>query len=145
LFRRRNVFKRSKKTYRVFKEADEGRRFTALYEHRERERQGAISIGKPFIIGIGAALIAGGVILTPLPGPGLTVITIGAAIIGTEFRITAKLLDRAEVKLHCGWRTLKERWATLSKPVKILLALIAVVLATTINVVSALLMFDVTG
>jgi uncharacterized protein (TIGR02611 family) len=143
LVERRNMFDGSKQSYRVFKEADEGKRFLALYEHRERKRRGAIPIGKLLNIGIGAVVIVVGVILTPIPGPGLTVITIGAAIMGTEFRLTARLFDRAEVKLHRGWHAVKKRWMPLSTPMKILLLVIILVLATAIAIASTKLMVDV--
>ena len=45
---------------------------------------------------VGVALVAGGVALLVLPGPGLLVIIAGLAVLATEFAWAERLLDQAK-------------------------------------------------
>jgi uncharacterized protein (TIGR02611 family) len=48
------------------------------------------------VLVIGLALVAGGVALLVLPGPGLLVIIAGLAVLATEFAWAETMLDRAK-------------------------------------------------
>jgi uncharacterized protein (TIGR02611 family) len=45
---------------------------------------------------VGVALVAGGIALLVLPGPGLLVIIAGLAVLATEFAWAERLLDQAK-------------------------------------------------
>ncbi len=51
---------------------------------------------------IGAAVVVGGVILIPLPGPGWLIVFGGLAILSTEFEWAGRLLDFARRQVR-GW------------------------------------------
>ena len=49
---------------------------------------------KPVVTLVGVALIAAGVVLLVLPGPGLLVMALGLAVLATEYPAAQRLLDR---------------------------------------------------
>ena len=51
---------------------------------------------------IGAAVVLGGIVLIPLPGPGWLIVFGGLAILATEFAWAGRLLDFARSKV-LGW------------------------------------------
>ena len=66
---------------------------------------------------VGTAIIAGGILLLPLPGPGWVIIFLGLAILGSEFTWAKRLLQFARDKVT-AWT----RWAARqSLPVRVLL------------------------
>lgn len=48
---------------------------------------------------LGVAVIVGGIVLLPLPGPGWLIIFLGLAILGTEFAWARRLLHYARQKV----------------------------------------------
>ncbi len=67
---------------------------------------------------VGVAVIAGGIVLLPLPGPGWVIIFVGLAILGSEFTWARRLLQFAREKVT-AWT----RWAASQPlPVRVLLA-----------------------
>jgi hypothetical protein len=94
-----------KKHWRTFRDATPGKRFEKLHAAR--------SDSPPPIVfyAIGAILLAGGVVLLFIPGPGLLLIAFGAALIARQSLWLAKRLDRVELVLRrlarkaaAGWR-----------------------------------------
>jgi uncharacterized protein (TIGR02611 family) len=59
---------------------------------------------------VGLAVVAGGVVLLPLPGPGWLVIFGGFAIWGTEFAWAQRVLFWTKQKVRGGWRAAKRRF-----------------------------------
>jgi uncharacterized protein (TIGR02611 family) len=59
---------------------------------------------------VGLAVVAGGVVLLPLPGPGWLVIFGGFAIWGTEFAWAQRVLFWTKQKARGGWRAAKRRF-----------------------------------
>lgn len=51
---------------------------------------------------IGAAVVVGGIVLIPLPGPGWLIVFGGLAILATEFEWAGRLLDFARRQVR-GW------------------------------------------
>jgi len=45
---------------------------------------------------VGAVLVAAGLVMLVLPGPGLVVIAVGFAVLGTEYAWAASVLDRGK-------------------------------------------------
>jgi uncharacterized protein (TIGR02611 family) len=48
------------------------------------------------VTGVGLALVVGGVVLMPLPGPGLVLVVAGLAVLATEYAWARRLLRRAK-------------------------------------------------
>ncbi len=73
---------------------------------------------------VGVAVIAGGILLLPLPGPGWVIIFLGLAVLGSEFTWAKRLLQFARDKVT-AWT----RWAARqSLPVRVLLGAGALVI-----------------
>jgi hypothetical protein len=86
-----------------FLSARSGTRFRA---HHARMRHGSHLLRTVLTIGVGLLLIALGVILLVLPGPGLLIGALGALLIAGESLVVARLLDRADLFATRRWR----RW-----------------------------------
>ncbi len=102
-----------KKSWKVFKNAPPGVRFQKF--HKERKGRGASRIVVPVI---GILLLAGGVVLLFIPGPGLLLIAFGAALIAQQSLWLARLLDRLEPVLLRLARSAKSLWKKAATPVK---------------------------
>ena len=73
-----------------------GRRFRDRYHRHDGVRHAAL-------LAIGVAAIIVGLILMVTPGPGLVFVGVGAALVATESRRAAELLDRLELFLRRFW------------------------------------------
>ena len=96
--------------WRELRHGEPGRRFRARYERRHAQRRHAG--GRKWAVIVAGALIAlAGIVLLPLPGPGMLVIALGALLVAEESLTVAKLLDALESR----GRALIERWRPLSR------------------------------
>ena len=59
---------------------------------------------------LGILLIAVGIFLLAVPGPGLVVILVGLGVLASGSRVVARLLDRLEVLARKGWQKTMNRW-----------------------------------
>lgn len=64
---------------------------------------------------IGGAVIAGGIVLLPLPGPGWLIIFAGLGILATEYAWAARLLRwvRKQVRRWTRWAAARPLWLRL--------------------------------
>jgi hypothetical protein len=81
-----------------------GRRFQERYRRKSRTERGRLARWAVVIAGIILTLV--GIFFLAVPGPGIPILAIGLALIAQESAVTARLLDRAEVRIR---RWLK-RW-----------------------------------
>jgi hypothetical protein len=102
-----------KKSWRVFEKSAPGERFQMLY--RERKGHGTSRIA--FAV-VGILLLAGGIVLLFIPGPGLPMIAFGAALLAQQSLWLAKLLDRLEPVLRRLARRGKAFWKKAAPPLK---------------------------
>jgi hypothetical protein len=87
-----------------------GRRFEERYEqNREQGAGGARTIK----LAAGTLLIAAGIVLLLIPGPGSLLILVGAALLAEESRVVARMLDRGEVAGRKVWSRFSRRWQSL--------------------------------
>jgi hypothetical protein len=89
---------------RRFMTAPSGTRFRAYHE---RLAQRPNVMRTLLVVGLGLILLALGMIMLVLPGPGLLVAAIGAALIAGESLTVARLLDRVDLCLtraYMRWR-----------------------------------------
>ena len=94
------VFAAMKGRLRKFTAATRGQRFRA---HYDRLQQRPHILRTLLMIGLGLLLLALGMVLLVLPGPGLLVGFVGAALIAGESRPAARLLDRIDLCLGRAW------------------------------------------
>jgi hypothetical protein len=83
-----------------------GERF---HNHYERARKTSRARRLVQLV-LGIVLIAAGVVLCFIPGPGLLVMVFGFALISSQSRSIARMLDRIETALRRFGRRLKRRW-----------------------------------
>jgi hypothetical protein len=103
-----------------------GRRFQD--HHRRREAERTSSMSRVVWIAIGAALLLVGVFLMLVPGPGIPVFVLGAALIGQESLFVARRMDGAELWLREAFRKLRSAWARSPAWAKVLVTVAAVVI-----------------
>jgi putative transmembrane protein PGPGW len=98
------VLNAAKRRLQKFTTVRSGARFRA---HYDRLQQRPHLMRTLIVIGLGLLLIALGLALLVLPGPGLLIGFVGAALIAGESRWAARLLDRMDLCLtraYSRWR-----------------------------------------
>ena len=91
------MIERLKAGWRELRRGEPGRRFRDRHERRRLERPHG-GARKWSAIAVGALIMLAGIVLLPLPGPGLVVIAAGALLIAEESRTAARTLDQIELK-----------------------------------------------
>jgi len=66
---------------------------------------------RPVVTLVGVVLIAVGIVLLVLPGPGLLVMAVGLAVLATEYPAAQRLLDR--IKSSVPVTAARSRWTQL--------------------------------
>jgi len=72
-----------------------------------------VSIRKPLVFMIGFAVVAAGLAMLVLPGPGWAAIFLGFAILATEFAFAEKVRDWLVGQLNKLIRYAKKKWHTI--------------------------------
>ena len=94
---RPSLIGRLKQGWRELRRGEPGRRFRSRYERKRRSgRSGAVR--KCCMIIGGLVVVLAGIVLLPLPGPGMVIVAIGALLMAEESSMTAKALDRLELR-----------------------------------------------
>ena len=86
-----------KTRWRELRQGEPGRRFRARYERRRSNRRHAGGRKWAMIV-VGALIALAGIVLLPLPGPGMLVIALGALLVAEESLSVAKVLDALELR-----------------------------------------------
>jgi hypothetical protein len=94
------VFASLKRRLQKFTSVPHGQRFRA---HYDRLQQRPHMMRTLLAIGFGLLLLALGLVMLVLPGPGLLVGFAGAALIGGESKTAAHLLDRMDLCVTRAW------------------------------------------
>ena len=87
-----------KRNWQQFKRSRPGRRFQDHYQRKNGERVSAL--WRCALLLGGAVLCLVGLFFMAVPGPGIPILVLGAALIAQQSAGTARLLDRAEVSLR---------------------------------------------
>ena len=124
-----------KKHWRTFRDARPGKRFEKLHEAR--------SDSPPPIVfyAAGAVLLAVGVVLLFIPGPGLLLIAFGGALIARQSLWLAKRLDRLELLLRRFARKARSVWRRSSVAVRGAVVTAAAIVAAGAGYAGYLLLF----
>jgi hypothetical protein len=85
-----------------FRASRPGCRFQDHYE-RKRASRGGVAFRCAVVVG-GVLLFLVGVFFLAVPGPGIPILLVGAALVAQQSRRTAELLDRAELGLRRMFR-----------------------------------------
>jgi hypothetical protein len=101
------MFAALKRRMRRFAAAPSGTRFRAHYERVKKAHPSALRT--MLAIGVGMILLAAGLAMLVLPGPGILVGTIGAALLAGESLFMARLLDRIDLWLTGLWHRWRRR------------------------------------
>ncbi len=110
----RPMLEKWKKNWKEFKKAPPGERFQGMYRRR-RAGSPAVLVG---MIVAGILLIAGGVVLLAIPGPGILVIAFGGALLAEQFLFVAKAFDQLELFLSKLQRGVFAFWKRASAAVR---------------------------
>jgi Flp pilus assembly protein TadB len=94
----------------AFRRDSAGERFR---HHEERLRQPEYTVLRRLALVFGPVLIAVGVVLLFIPGPGLVFIVLGLALLCGRWRWLARQLDRAEPPVRRRARSWRDRWRKL--------------------------------
>ncbi len=122
------MFKGLKQQWRAFKKDRPGKRFEARYERNKKERPSQSWMVRIFKPAIAIVLLAGGVLLCFIPGPGIPLIIIGAGLLADEWRALARAMDWLELRLRKVVKWAKGWWETaprLARHAVIALAVLA--------------------
>jgi uncharacterized membrane protein HdeD (DUF308 family) len=96
-----------RKTLRHLGSSRAGRRFQTVHSVESQKK-------KPWTMTVklllGILLIAVGIFLLAVPGPGLLVVFVGLGVLASGSRAVARLLDRLEVLARNGWEKIMNRW-----------------------------------
>lgn len=105
----------AKHEWRHFKHDRPGHRFR---NHHRRMKQRPKRYSVVAVI-VGVVLIAGGVVLLFVPGPGSIVIAFGLALLASQSRRLAHRMDRAEPALRRAGKRIAHWWTTMGKGGKV--------------------------
>ena len=110
-----------KESWKTFRKGRPGDRFESFFRARRKKRDGS----RIALLIVGILLIAGGVILLFIPGPGLLLIAFGGALVAQQSLWMAKLLDEIELVARRMARLAARFWKASSIPVRALVVLAA--------------------
>jgi hypothetical protein len=98
-----------KHEWKAFCHDTPGKRFK---NHRKRMKQRSRWHSVGALIA-GLVLVAGGIVLLFIPGPGTPLIAFGLALIGSHWKRLSDLLDRGEPRIHAAGRHIARHWKRL--------------------------------
>jgi len=105
-----------KQEWKLFKDDRPGERFCNHRRRMQHKPRGHSLIA----LALGILLVAGGVVLLFMPGPGSVLIVFGMALIASHSKKLSALMDRTEPRLrHLAHRTVRW-WKALPRGVKLL-------------------------
>jgi hypothetical protein len=115
-----------KHEWRQFRDDEPGKRFG---NHRERMHQKSRTHAA-VTMALGVLLVAGGIVLLFIPGPGIPLIVFGVALVATHSERLSERLDRVEPRLRDGGQRARSWWSELPVAGKVGLVTCAVLVAT---------------
>lgn len=115
-----SLLQEMRREWRLFRDDRVGHRFR---DHQARLKNGSLRMRAVSML-LGLVLLAAGVVLCFIPGPGVPVLVFGVALLAGESRVVATLLDRAEPRARRALHRASRRWRGLPRLAKV--ALIAV-------------------
>jgi len=106
-------------------------RALASLRERVRARRGGALAWRVGVTVVGVAVVAGGVVLLPLPGPGWLIIFAGLGLLATEYEWASRLLRfaRTQVRRWTTWIGSRPLWlrAVLGLATAVVVVLVVIV------------------
>ena len=103
--------------WRLFERAEPGTRFEKLREARSDSKA-----ARAVATVLGILLLAGGVVLLFVPGPGILLIAFGGGLLAQQSRWLAKRLDELELLLRRIARRGRSLWKRARTPIRVAVA-----------------------
>ena len=103
-----------KRHWRELKKGRPGRRFQDRYEEKKETHRDRPLIRQSLQPLAGAILLAAGIVFCVIPGPGLPLVFLGAAVLAERCLTLARMLDWMEVKLRNLLARAKSWWRKAS-------------------------------
>lgn len=122
-----SMLKRLKESWRRLRAGTPGRRFQQ--QHSRRQESGRSPLKKALFVVVGLLLMAVGIFLLFVPGPGLVVLLLGALMVAQQSLLAARALDWAEVRALKLLDPSLRVWRRSSRALKILVVVFALVVA----------------
>ena len=97
-----------KARWRELRRGEPGRRFRSRYERRRSAHGGTAR--KCFVCILGALIALAGIVLMPLPGPGILIVAFGALLMAEGSLTVAKALDALELRVRPLFLRLLAKW-----------------------------------
>ncbi len=135
------MIEQAKENRQEFKNSEPGERFQDRYSRRQQEEQGRWSKGAILNIVLGLLIIAGGLVIGLVAGPGGFIALLGLGLIGSEFQPTAKALDWSELRVRGLATWARDVWRVLPLGMKIVVGLVAAVIAVLVVYLGYVLFF----
>lgn len=123
------MWEQTKRGWEQFAEGEPGRRFQERYRRRQKGRRSRFAPGRLLYIAAGVVVMLAGIVLMPAPGPGWAIFFFGLGLLGSEFLVIARFMDRGEVRLRAAGHWSLEAWQRAPLAGKAALVLLAFALA----------------
>jgi hypothetical protein len=104
------MWRRLKRQWRKFKSGRPGHRFQDRYEQNRKTRTSQSWFVRLLKPAAGIVLIAAGILLCFIPGPGFPLIVIGAGLLANEARPIARAMDWLEIRIRKIWVWARRWW-----------------------------------
>ena len=107
--------------WRELRRGRPGRRFQARYERLRRSRHRCGALERILLVVAAIVLFLIGALLVIFPGPAIPFFFMGGALLATESRPMARLMDWSEVRLRTVFAWGKRQWRRLPGFARVLL------------------------
>ena len=102
-----------------------GHRFQDHYAHAARSRGRDAWIFRAGKIAVAVVLVLIGIAEMVFPGPAIAFFAVAGALLATESRTVARLMDWAELRLRALLRGARTQWRRVSGPVRAAIVVVA--------------------
>ncbi len=126
------MIEQAKDNWQEFKNSEPGERFQDRYNRRQQKEHGRWSKGAILNVALGLLIIAGGLLIGLVPGPGGFIAIFGLGLIGSEFQPIAKALDWGELRVRGIITWAKDVWRVLPLGMKIVVGIVAAIMAAAV-------------
>lgn len=112
------MFQKLAAEWREFRQSKPGRRFRDRYDRNSASTRAQSRWRRALIALLGIVLVAVGLFLLPLPGPGALVILLGLTLLSSASARVTDLLDAAELRLRALAARTIAWWRRATAPIR---------------------------
>lgn len=103
-----------------------GRRFQDRYDRAAHTRDSASWLKRAAKVAVGVVALVIGLAELVFPGPAILFIALGGAVLATQSRTAAEVMDWGEVKLRAVMQFARSYWRGASRPLRIVIVAVVV-------------------